>query len=375
MRGATECAKRLKLFFSSLRSKLGKVERLPLSDPISQMLLGILSRDTPEAKASEGLDRLRSVVVDYNELRVIPPIELAETLGDFPDARLKCEDISRSLNAVFAREHTVSLDRLSSLSKKDAFAYLLEIDGLEAYTVARVRLLGFEHHAIPLDEAMWAVARKEELVAVRCPLVEAQQFVERQVSSDEALEFVSLLKQYAWSEMGNGVRDGEVERITSVPPDRSARNMLQMVSSGGSAGDVEDLDAEPEPAEVEPESETPEPPRPARARKTPAVKAAPKTAVAGKATPAPAAPPKTPAKRAATATGQRAPKAARATKTKAGAQTTATRTATKRAAASRGNTKAAGTPQTKRKTQPAAGGKAKAGATRTRKSKAKTRTA
>ncbi len=71
MRGATESAKRLKLLFSSLRSKLGKVGRLPVGDPITQMLLGILSRDTPEARANEGLDRLRGMVVDYNELRVI----------------------------------------------------------------------------------------------------------------------------------------------------------------------------------------------------------------------------------------------------------------------------------------------------------------
>ena len=108
MRGATECAKRLKPFFSSLRSKVGKVSQPAASDPITQLILGILSRDTPEARASEGLERLRSVVVDYNELRVIPPIELADVLGEFPDARLKCEDISRALNAILAEEHTVA---------------------------------------------------------------------------------------------------------------------------------------------------------------------------------------------------------------------------------------------------------------------------
>lgn len=241
MRGATECAKRLKLFFSTLRSKMGKVSQPAVSDPITQMILGILSRDTPESKASEGLDRLRAMVVDYNELRVIPPIELAEVLHDFPDARLKCEDIARALNRVFALEHAVSLASVEALPKKETGAFLEKLDGLEPYTVARIRLLGLRQHAIPLDEAMWAVARREEIVSPRCTLAEAQAFLERQIEPADALEFVALLKKHAWSEMGAAVRKGEVERIQSVPPDRSSRNMLQAVSLS-IAEDVLDAD-------------------------------------------------------------------------------------------------------------------------------------
>ncbi len=233
MRGATECAKRLKLVFSTLRSKLGKVSRPASTDPITQLLLGILARNVPESKAREGLDRLRGMVVDFNELRVIPAIELSEALDDFPDTRLKCEDISRALNGVFATEHTVSLDGLADLGKKELAAVLDQIDGLEAYSRARIRLLGLQQHAIPLDEAMWALARKMRIVDQRCDLEVAQAFLERQIPEDDALEFIALLRKQAWAELGAAVRGGKVERIISVPPDRTARNMLQMVSAGG----------------------------------------------------------------------------------------------------------------------------------------------
>lgn len=249
MRGATECARRLKLLWSSLRAKLGKVSPPAITDPITQLILGVLSRDTPETKASEGLERLRGMVVDYNELRVIPPIELAAVLGDFPDARLKCEDLSRALNVVFAREHTVSLDRLAELPRREAAAALETIDGLEPYTRARIRLLGLRQHAIPLDEAMWAAARAGGLVDAKCPLAEAQQFLERQVPEEGNLEFYALLKRYAWSEMGAAVRKREVARILSVPPDRTARNMLQLIGKtvppGGLVEDVDDSDVTP----------------------------------------------------------------------------------------------------------------------------------
>jgi hypothetical protein len=231
MRGATDCAKRLKQLFSSLRSRLGKVNLPPATDPITQLILGVLSRDTPETKASEGLERLRSMVVDYNELRVIPPIELAVIFADFPDARLKCEDISRALNGVFAQEHSISLDRLAGLPRRDVQELLAELDGLEPYTRARIRLLGLQQHAVPLDEAMWALARAEHVVDARCPLLEAQQFFERQIAEQDALEFYALLKRHAWNELGAAVKRREVERILSVPPDRTTRNMLQMISA------------------------------------------------------------------------------------------------------------------------------------------------
>jgi hypothetical protein len=199
------------------------------------MILGVFSRDVPESKAREALDRLRALVVDYNELRVVPPIEMAAMVSGLPDARLKCEDLSRALNKVFAREHEVNLERLRGLSKREVSEYLDGVDGLDAYSRARVRLLGLQQHAIPLDEAMWAYARKEEIVDPRCSLEEAQAFLERRIPEGEALEFVGLLEKQAWTEMGAAVRSGEVERISSVPPDRTARNMLQLVAAGREA--------------------------------------------------------------------------------------------------------------------------------------------
>jgi hypothetical protein len=244
----------LKRLVRSLRAKLGKGGRRTSGDAVTQMILGILSRDAPESKARAALDRLWSTVVDYNELRVVPAIELAEMLGDFPDARLKSEDLSRSLNSLFMYEHDVSLERLKGASRKEILAFLDGIDGLDAYSHARVRLYGFGLHAAPLDCAMWAYARKMEIVDPNCSHEVAQAFLERRLSEKEAPEVVALLEQQAWAEMGAAVRAGRVEPIRSVPPDRTSRNMLQMVASGqdtstlGDEGAVESDEPATEPA-------------------------------------------------------------------------------------------------------------------------------
>jgi hypothetical protein len=323
--------------FSSLRSKLGKVAQLAITDPITQLLLGVLSRDAPETKAHEGLERLRGTVVDYNELRVIPPIELAQALHDFPDGRLKCEDISRALNTIFAIEHTVSLDRVAALPKKDALAYLEKVVGLEAYTRARIRLLGFRHHAIPLDEAMWACAKAAKMIDGRCPLIEAQQFLERQVAEDDALEFVALLKRHAWSELGAAVRKHEVNRIQSVPPDRTTRNMLQMITGGGTlelgpvpAGPPVELDELGVEAGLsDEEGEFPEPPKSSKRSpaKTKPVTAPARGAAAGKPAARPSRQPASPTAKS-KSQPRPAPKAASAARGRKAARRTARKTKT-----------------------------------------------
>lgn len=241
MKGATQCARRVRQLFRGLRAKLGKVSRPPTGDPITQMILGVLSRDVPEAKAREALDQMKSMVVDYNELRVIPALELANAIGDYPDARIKCEDLSRALNRVFAIEHSVSLDRIGSASKTDVTNYLNGIPGLDGYSRARVKLLGLGHHAIPLDEAMWAFARANEIVDAKCDLEEAQLFLERSISADDALDFVALVRRQAWADFGAAVRKREVQRIRSVPPDRTSRNMLAQFSTPAAGDDVDEI--------------------------------------------------------------------------------------------------------------------------------------
>src|SRR5262249_24426578 len=150
----------------------------------------------------------------------------------------------RALNKIFSIEHALSLDRVAALPRKDMLDYINKVDGLEAYTRARIRLLGLGQHAFPLDEAMWAFAREHHLIDAKCVLEEAQQFLEGQIEPDDALDCFALLRKQAWTEFGTAVKKREVERIQSVPPDRTSRNMLQLVMSGQATGPMLDDDEE-----------------------------------------------------------------------------------------------------------------------------------
>jgi hypothetical protein len=128
---------------------------------------------------------------------------------------------------------------------------------------------------------MWALARRERLIDARCPLHEAQQFLERQIPEEGALETVGLLKKFAWAEMGPAVRRREVQRIRSVPPDRTSRNMLQLVGRLATPEAALEAADEPTPGPAETEfipgdegvpaaEQAPAPPRRSRAPARPA---------------------------------------------------------------------------------------------------------
>ena len=261
MKGASQCAQRFKQLMRKLQKSLGNVSPPAASDPITHALLGILSRDAPEQKARDALERLCASIVDYNEMRVIPPLEMTGALGNFPGARLKCEDISRALNKIFAMHHTVTLENAAPLDRKSLLALLEQIDGLDPYSRARMRLFGFQKHAFPLDSAMLTYARQTQIIDGQCTHDDAQNFLERQTNEGDAPAYFALLRKHAWSELTTAIRRGDIEAISSVPPDRTTRNMLQLIGSGGvieverPAGATEPA---PEPA--------PTPPKPSRAK-------------------------------------------------------------------------------------------------------------
>lgn len=230
MKGASKCTERVKAHRKTLKKKFAGVELRASLDPISELVLAILSRDVPFRVAHEVLERLRSQVVDFNELRVIPSHELAELINDQTRYRLKADDLNRALNFVFAREFDVTLEPLRALNKKEAIAYLDEVEGLEAYSRASIRLHVLGQHAVPLDAAMWARARELELIDPECPLAEAQGFLERQIPADDGAEFVAMLFEDSWASWGDAVAADEVEPIVSVPREIKSSHMLAHVS-------------------------------------------------------------------------------------------------------------------------------------------------
>ena len=99
--------------------------------------------------------------------------------------------ITRSLNNIFEREHTLSLDRLKTVSKRDTRQFLRELPDIHPFVEAYVMLFAFDGHAFPIDDEILAYFKEQEVVEDDSSLEEAQRFVEHHLKAEECYDLYS----------------------------------------------------------------------------------------------------------------------------------------------------------------------------------------
>jgi endonuclease-3 len=198
MKNGAEYAKRIKRLYHQLLRRYGKPDPPDHADPLDQLIVSILSRGTTDAKAHAAYNRLRASVVDYNEMRVTPSVEVADAIGRaYPDADARSRDIVNVLNALYDKRNAIDLAFLRSKPLREAREYLLSLPGVDDFAAARVVLFCLGGHAVPVDGALMNLLRKEECVSPDATLAEVQSFLERHVHATEAAAFATLMHRHA----------------------------------------------------------------------------------------------------------------------------------------------------------------------------------
>jgi hypothetical protein len=157
----------------------------------------------PDAKADEAMRHIEREFVDLNELRVATDLEIQELLGTrYPAIERRVAMITQSLNDIFEREHTLSLDRLKAVSKRDARQFLRELPDIHPFVEAYVMLFAFDGHAFPMDEETLDYLREQGIVEDGATLDEAQRFVEHQLKAEECHDLFAALRRAVSDEVG-----------------------------------------------------------------------------------------------------------------------------------------------------------------------------
>ena len=197
MKNSATYAKELKRFFNRLKRSGPKPTTYESDEPLNHLLFAILSENNSPAKARQALTRLLASVIDYNDLRVSTPSELAAMVElDLPNAIDRTTVLVQILGAIYGRENAVTLDRFKTKSKRDTRAYLQQLEGMTAYVLAGTMLWGFGEHLIPVDAQTLEVLKKEQLTDPDADVGTAQSFLRRHISSGDARLFTALLKRH-----------------------------------------------------------------------------------------------------------------------------------------------------------------------------------
>ena len=182
-----------------------KPEPKQAQDPLQALVRAAMSFDVPDARAEEAMKHIEREFVDLNELRVATDLEIQEMLGSrYPEIERRVEMITRSLNNIFEREHTLSLDRLKTVSKRDARQFLRELPEIHPFVEAYVMLFGFDGHAFPLDDDTAEYLRDQKVLEDGASLDESQRFIEHQLKAEECYDLFAALRRVVSDEGTRG---------------------------------------------------------------------------------------------------------------------------------------------------------------------------
>lgn len=202
MKNATKHADDLRSLLKKLLRE-HKPDPKPTYEPLQALVRGSMSYDVPDARAEEAMVVIGKEFVDLNELRVATELEVEDMLGaKFPGVAKRVSMITACLNMIFEKEHTLSLDRLKTLSKRDARQFLKDMPDMHPFVEAYTMLFGFDGHAVPVDDTILTYLKSHNIVEAAATIEEAQKFLEHAVKSEEHYELYAALRRASIAEAG-----------------------------------------------------------------------------------------------------------------------------------------------------------------------------
>jgi hypothetical protein len=200
MKNATKHAESLKSLMKQLLKEHKPEPRTPL-EPVPALVKGAMSYDVPDPRAEEAMKIIEKEFVDLNELRVATDLEAQEMLGPrYPDIERRVSMITLSLNNIFEREHTLNLERLKTVGKRDARQFLKELPEIHPFVEAYVMLYAFDGGAFPMDETTLTYLAEHGVVEEGATLGDAQKFVEGHLKAEEIYDFYAAVRKTVFDE-------------------------------------------------------------------------------------------------------------------------------------------------------------------------------
>ena len=159
-------------------------------NPIARIVQAFLEFDCDKIRSEAAEKRLLSSVVDYNELRVTPAIELAATIGTrYPYAEYRCTALHYTLHALYDTENAMTLARLHEMKKPEIRPFLRSLAGMTAYIEAAVAMDCFDVPAVPIDTKLLLYLQAKGAITDDAPVDQVQTALEKLAKGENAAKF------------------------------------------------------------------------------------------------------------------------------------------------------------------------------------------
>lgn len=171
--------------------------------PAPQTLLwhavqGTLLWEASSSQARLAHQHLLETFADYNDLRVSPTAQIIACIGErSPLVTERALRLKAWLGDLFRRSHGLDLERLRDISRKEARAFLISLDGMPLSAAAYVTGGPLGGHYVAVDKRLLSLIIEEGLVNADVPLPDAARQIEEAVTPDQLPELLTLLRRWS----------------------------------------------------------------------------------------------------------------------------------------------------------------------------------
>lgn len=211
--------------FNALIEKLDKPQpSTEARDPLETLVVSFLMWDSTTEKAKAAFELVLKSVVDFNDLRISVPVEIAGYMGpDYPQAEDRAQKLKLVLRDIYLREHEVTLKKLADMGKREIKKYLRSLDGMVPYVADRVMLLCYSIHCIPADNSLRSALSEINACDDSLDLPELAAWITRQVKASQ--DVTTHLALQAW------VDEKPLKAVTTTDSDSTATTTRKKTTS------------------------------------------------------------------------------------------------------------------------------------------------
>jgi endonuclease III len=168
----------------------------PRLDPVSEVVLTILSQNTADTNSFRAFTALRARYPTWDDVLAAPTDELVDVIRPGGLAPTKAPRIQHVLAEVHsATAGTWDLSFLGTQPLAEARDWLVSLTGIGRKTASIVLLFGFGRPAVPVDTHVHRVATRLGMLPPRTPLDRAHDLLEGALQPDEMYPFhVELIR-------------------------------------------------------------------------------------------------------------------------------------------------------------------------------------
>ncbi len=178
-----------------LDSEYGSPPRRPRRDPMSELVLTVLSQNTSDTNSGRAFAQLLSTFPDWRSVMAADQRQLEAAIQPGGLAPTKTPRIQAILTEVWHRRGSFDLSFLADLPLEEARGWLRSLPGVGPKTAACVLLFSLGRPALPVDTHVHRVAKRLGLVSAKTSAEKAHSLLEAILRPEEIYPFhINLIR-------------------------------------------------------------------------------------------------------------------------------------------------------------------------------------